>query len=197
MRVLCVFCHPRRDSFSAGLLESFTAGLADAGHAADVADLYREGFDPVLGEADFAQFDGRPMPADVLAEQRRYEACDAAALIFPLWWYGMPALLKGWFDRVFSAGWAYRRRHDPVGSLLQPRPWQLLVSVGSSQGVMDMYHFDDSLRHLWREGVLGYAGASPIGISLFLDATWNAEARGRHLEEARRLGRTFQQGGDR
>lgn len=191
MRVLCVFCHPRRQSFTGSLLEGFAAGLAEAGHEAEIADLYREGFDPVLGEDDFAQFDGGEMPGDVLAEQVRYERCDALVLIFPLWWYGMPALLKGWLDRVFSAGWAYRRRHDPEGSLLEPRPCLFLVSVGSSQNVMDEHHYDASLRHLWRDGVLGYVGSDPISIELFLDATWNAGARTTHLEEAYKLGRDF------
>ncbi|WP_421695687.1 NAD(P)H-dependent oxidoreductase [Aestuariivirga sp.] len=191
MRVLCVFCHPRHDSFTSSLAARFAAGLEALGHEADIADLYREGFNPVLDEPDFAQFDGGQMPADVLAEQERYERCDGLALIFPLWWYGMPALLKGWLDRVFSAGWAYRRRHDPVGSLLKPRPCVFLVSVGSSQRVMDEHRYDESLRHLWKDGVLGYVGSDPIGIELFLDATWNAEARARHLNEAYRLGREF------
>lgn len=191
MHVLCVLCHPRRQSFTGSLLDSFAAGLAEGGHSAEIADLYREDFDPVLNEADFAQFEDRAMPEDVLEEQRRYERCDALVMVFPLWWYGMPAMLKGWLDRVFCAGWAYRRRHDPVGSLLRPRPCTFLVSVGSSQRVMDEHHYDQSLRHLWRDGVLGYVGSDPIGIELFLDTTWNAAARETHLLRAREMGRAF------
>jgi len=191
MRVLVVLCHPLRQSFTGAVLDQFTRGLGEAGHIAEVADLYRERFDPVLSEADYAQFEGRPMPEDVLREQERVDGSDALVLIFPVWWYGMPAMLKGWLDRVFCAGWAYERRHDPEGSLLRPRPCTFLVSTGSSAKVMARHHYDRELHHLWSEGVLGYVGVDPIDIHFLLDATWNPDMRMSHLELAYSLGREF------
>lgn len=193
MHVLSVLCHPVRLSFTGAVLNEFTRGLREAGHVAEVADLYREGFDPVLCEADYAQFDGRPMPEDVLREQARVDGSDAIVLIFPLWWYGMPAMLKGWLDRVFSAGWAYERRHDPEGSLLRTRPCMFLVSTGSSARVMDRHHYDRELDHVWSKGVLGYVGVDPIEIHFLLDVTWNPDMRRSHLELAYSLGREFPQ----
>ena len=100
MHVLAVFCHPRRDSFSGAVLDRFAQGAREAGHSVEVADLHAEGFDPVFKAGDFIQFEGGAMPPDVLAEQARVERCDALAFVFPIWWYGMPAMFKGWLDRV-------------------------------------------------------------------------------------------------
>lgn len=189
MHVLAVFCHPHRDSFSGALLDRFIAGVEEAGHVCEVADLYREGFDPVMSMRDLQQFDGVPMPVDVLAEQARVEQCDALCLVFPLWWYGMPAMLKGWLDRVWSADWAYHWKPDPEGSLLKPRPFTLLVPTGASRKAMDQQGYDSELEHLWRHGVLSYCGADPIAIRLMLDAAYDSGAHAGHLETAYQAGR--------
>jgi len=108
MHALAVFAHPQRDSFTGAMLAATLAGLADAGHSAEAADLYREGFEPRFGPQDYAQFRGETLPADVLREQARIDRADALVLVFPVWWWSFPAVLKGWIDRVFSEGWAYR-----------------------------------------------------------------------------------------
>ena len=129
MHVLAVFCHPHRDSFSGAVLDRFVVGVEEVGHTCEVADLYREGFDPVMSMRDLQQFDGVPMPVDVLAEQARVEQCDALCLIFPLWWYGMPAMMKGWLDRVWSAEWAYHWEYDPE----QPAKTPPLHAAGANR----------------------------------------------------------------
>jgi NAD(P)H dehydrogenase (quinone) len=133
VRILVVFAHPKRDSFTGRILDSFVAGLEQAGHVAEVADLYGEGFQPLLVPEDYAQWEDRPMPADVIREQARVERSEGIALVFPVWWWSMPAILKGWFDRVFSAGWAYSEDYDPEGSLLPGRKFVLLCPAGSSE----------------------------------------------------------------
>src|SRR5260221_6899103 len=104
MHVLSVIAHPKENSFSHTVLNRFAAGAVAAGHSHEVADLYREGFNPVMSERDMEQFEGVPMLDDVLAEQARIDRADALCLIFPIWWYSMPAMMKGWLDRVWSAG---------------------------------------------------------------------------------------------
>jgi NAD(P)H dehydrogenase (quinone) len=128
MRVLVVFCHPRRASFTGDVLDRVVAGLGEAGHAVDVADLYREGFQPVFGDEDYAQFEGGAMGADVLREQERVERSDGIVLVFPVWWWSFPAMLKGWFDRV----WACSPRARSASSRAR-RPRARCTSVAATR----------------------------------------------------------------
>ena len=184
MHVLAVFCHPRRESFTGAVLDRFVSGAEAAGHEVEVADLYGEGFEPRMSRRDLQQFDGIAMPPEIIAEQKRVEQCDALAMVFPLWWWSMPAMLKGWIDRVWSAGWAYQPKHDPEGSLLQPRPCTLLVPAGASNEMMGWHDYDDKIVTLWRYGVLDYCGVEPAAIHLLLDSNHDAESRTRHLDTA-------------
>ncbi|MFC7405476.1 NAD(P)H-dependent oxidoreductase [Georgenia alba] len=120
--ILWLSAHPEPRSLSGSLRRDGVDGLLRHGHDVLESDLYAMHWDPVLrGEgtdrfrvtADTRQayLDGT-QPADVAAEQRKVQAADALVVQFPLWWYGMPAILKGWFDRVFVSGFAFGK--DPV-----------------------------------------------------------------------------------
>ena len=189
MHVLAVFCHPRRESFSGAVLDRFAAGAEAAGHDVEVADLYGEGFEPRMSRRDLQQFDGVAMPPEIIAEQARVERSDALALVFPLWWWSMPAMLKGWLDRVWSAGWAYESRRDPEGSLLDARPCTLLVPAGASSRMMASHDYPDKIVSLWRYGVLDYCGVEPAAIHLLLDSNHDPAKREQHLETAWLAGR--------
>ncbi|MFO1090677.1 MAG: NAD(P)H-dependent oxidoreductase [Hyphomicrobiales bacterium] len=184
MHVLSVIAHPNANSFSHQVLKAFAAGAIAAGHTHEAADLYRENFDPVMSMRDMEQFDGAPMTADVLAEQARVDRADALCLIYPIWWYGMPAMMKGWLDRVWSAGWAYEWKHDPEGSLLRQRPLTLLLPTGASERQITEFGCEDRLDHVWRHGVFGYCGVDPIRIHFLLDSAFDKGAHATHLETA-------------
>jgi NAD(P)H dehydrogenase (quinone) len=109
MRVLVVHCHPRPQSFAAALREAVLAGLERAGHEADVIDLYAEGFVPALSAEERERYhtEGRNLDG-IAGHVARLRAAEALVLVYPTWWYGMPAMLKGWFDRVWVPGVAFR-----------------------------------------------------------------------------------------
>lgn len=111
MKVLIVYCHPSRDSFTNKVKESFIKGLADAGHEYLVSDLYAQGFQPVMTEKEYLR-EGfynleAPIAEDVLKEQEKINASDIIVFIYPDFWTASPAMLEGWFQRVWTYGFAY------------------------------------------------------------------------------------------
>src|SRR6266852_2561847 len=107
MRVLIVHAHHEPKSFNGAMTRAAVEALTSAGHEVVVSDLYAMGFDPDLlkqqdEEAYAAQHDG--FAQDIQAEMDKLFWCDALILQFPLWWFGLPAILKGWVDRVFASG---------------------------------------------------------------------------------------------
>jgi len=121
--ILIVTCHPEPQSLNHALTGHARSTLATMGHQVVESDLYAMGWKAVVDGLDFPAdpqgtrlqpgvasrraTDGGTLTADVAAEQAKLLAADAVILQFPLWWFGLPAMLKGWFDRVFSNGFAY------------------------------------------------------------------------------------------
>lgn len=123
MNVLVVYAHPEPRSFTGALKDAGVQALTEQGHQVLVSDLYSIGFNPVPGWHDFVDHDrleffgyeaeqkratavGSFAP-DLRLEMEKLAQADLLILLFPLWWYGFPAILKGWVDRVFAAGFAY------------------------------------------------------------------------------------------
>jgi len=105
MRVLYVYCHPLDDSFHAAIRAEALAGLAEAGHMVDLLDLYAEGFDPVLtAERRRDYHDPAKNRANNQQHVDRLMVAEALVVQFPTWSFGPPAMLKGWFDRMFGPG---------------------------------------------------------------------------------------------
>jgi len=124
MRVHLVHAHPSPASFSATLAARAVEALKAAGHDVDVLDLYAEGFDPVLRPAEWdAFFQPGGASAGARAEIERLRRAEALVLVYPTWWYGLPAILKGWFDRVWAPGVAFEL--DPAGGPIRPALTQL------------------------------------------------------------------------
>jgi len=189
MNVLAVFAHPVRDAFMGQVLDSFVVGAEAAGHHVEIADLYREGFEPVMRPEDYAAFEARPMPDDVLREQARVERADAVALIYPIFWWGFPAILKGWFDRVWCMGWAWDSPETPT-SILPGRKWVVMCSSGLTERTYDKYGYREPFLHLLRVGTLGYCGVDDLEVRTFfeVDRDGDAQLKERYLAEARELG---------
>jgi NAD(P)H dehydrogenase (quinone) len=188
VHVLVVLCHPLRSSFCGEVGERFIEGLDRAGHTHELADLYRERFDPVFSAEDYGQFRGRALEPRLLEEQARVDRADAVALVSPIWWLSLPAMLKGWFDRVWSNGWAYEWEHDPEGSLLAERPFALLLTAAGSRATWDRYGYAAALDATLRVGLLGWCGAGTSTVAILHDTGFTPEAMRRHAECARAAG---------
>lgn len=105
MRVLVLYAHPNPKSYVAALHQAVLESLQAAGHAVDDCDLYAEGFDPILScEERINYLDCERNTAPVAEHVRRLKAAEALVLVYPVWNFGFPAILKGYFDRVFLPG---------------------------------------------------------------------------------------------
>jgi NAD(P)H dehydrogenase (quinone) len=123
MNVLLVFAHPEPRSLNGALKDFALQRLRAQGHQVEVSDLYAMGWKAVLDGADFPARDAHApldtvgdslqayqsgtLTADVLAEHAKLRRADVLILQFPLWWFSLPAILKGWIDRVWACGFAY------------------------------------------------------------------------------------------
>jgi NAD(P)H dehydrogenase (quinone) len=108
MHVLLIHCHPRPDSFGAALRDAAVAGLTASGHVVEQRDLYAEAFDPVLSiHQRGAYFDEAANASGLEDHVAALRRAEALVLVYPTWWFGMPAMLKGWFDRVWLPGVAF------------------------------------------------------------------------------------------
>jgi putative NADPH-quinone reductase len=108
MRVLVIFCHPVESSYQAALHQEVLAGLTLAGHDIDDLDLYGENFNPVLSRQE--RLDYHEVPANRLPVQGYIDRllwAEALVFCFPTWCFGLPAMLKGFFDRVLMPGVAF------------------------------------------------------------------------------------------
>ena len=111
MKLFVVYAHPGKESFTRRVLDEFVKGALSKGHEVKISDLYQQGFDPVMSPEEYdreSRLDAeRPVSPQVAAEQEKILWADAIAFVYPVWWDDVPAILKGWFDRVFTVGFAY------------------------------------------------------------------------------------------
>jgi putative NADPH-quinone reductase len=108
MHVLVVYCHPVETSFASALHQEVLANLRAAGHTVDDCDLYAEDFNPVMSREERLRYHEVPHNQQALAGYvARLRAADAIVLCFPTWCFGLPAMLKGFFDRLLMPGVAF------------------------------------------------------------------------------------------
>lgn len=133
MRILTVLAHPARKSFNRALHAALLEVAEEKGHLAEVCDLYAMGFNPVLTEEDMESFNRGRTPADIAAVQEQIFKADVVALVHPVWWFGVPAILKGWVDRVFSYGFAYGHDSRGVKPLLSGKKLIIASTAGAAE----------------------------------------------------------------
>jgi putative NADPH-quinone reductase len=119
MRTVIVFNHPYKESYCNAILNSVTKGLQKAGYEIDLMHLDNDGFNPAMTSADLKAFVAHnPVDPQVIDYNERLKKADYLIFIFPIWWDIMPAMTKGFIDRVLSPGVAYD--HHPRGFGLVP-----------------------------------------------------------------------------
>lgn len=181
---LIVTAHPDPESLTHRAAERLRELL---GPGTSLAPLAQEGFDPRFTPADRRRYLGEgAAAADVVAEQERIDAHDHLVLVFPVYWWSMPALLKGWIDRVFVTGWAFAL--DDSGRVL-PALDRLTVHLlpvsGSTEESFARHGYTESFRTQIEHGVIDYCGARRRATTfLFESEAEDREATARSLVTA-------------
>ncbi len=133
MKYLIVYAHPNPGSFNHAILETVTAELQKKKKEFVVRDLYKIGFDPSLSAKDLQAIQNGVVPKDIKREQNYITKADIFIVIFPIWWSAMPAILKGYIDRVFSLKFAYDITETAVVGLLKGKKVFLVSTMGGSK----------------------------------------------------------------
>ena len=191
---LWVHAHPRSASLNGRLFDIGTAALASR-YEVTTSNLYAEGFDPVLREADLGAlarsagnlgellaqaYEAGELADEIRAEQDKLAAADLLVVQFPLWWYGPPAILKGWFDRVITGGFAFGEVDPELGVPLRygdgrfaGRRALIVVTAGEDARTLGPRGISGDLESLLfplTHGVLWYIGIETVDLHVIYDA---------------------------
>ncbi len=194
MRVFIVYCHPSKMSFTHEILESFMRGLRDAGHEIVLSDLYEMDFRTDMSEEEYLREthyrSDLPLSSDVIAEQEKLESSDAVVFVYPVFWTEAPAKLVGWFDRVWSCGFAYADCNMKILDkalflACAGKTMQSLEETGNKQAMETIMLSDRINQRAKEKSMVCFDGITHY------DEEQRERMRPLHLEKAYRLGLEF------
>ncbi|MGD1074760.1 MAG: NAD(P)H-dependent oxidoreductase [Thermodesulfovibrionales bacterium] len=133
MKYLIIYAHPSTASFNHAIMETISDELKKSNKDFEVRDLYKIKFNPILSVEDLAAIQNGAVPQDIKTEQDHIHSANTLIFIFPIWWSSMPAMLKGYIDRVFSLKFAYDITADGAIGLLKGKKAFLVSTTGASK----------------------------------------------------------------
>ena len=191
MRALVVYCHPKTDSFNAAVKDLVVDKLRSAGAEVRLADLYRRDFVPVLTAAEWEGYLTCPAnctPVEQDVADLRW--CDTLIFVYPTWWYGLPAMLKGWLDRVMLPDVAFLMPDDSNRNirpgLQHIRRLGVFTTCGASWWLTKLIGSPGRRTLMWGVGLLCAKGKRSVFAAHYLMDSSTQDSRRRHLE---RVGR--------
>ncbi|MGS2761320.1 NAD(P)H-dependent oxidoreductase [Sinomicrobium sp. M5D2P9] len=158
MKHLIVYAHPNPESANAWLKENLEDYLKRNGHKVRTRDLYRIRFNPVLSLSDVQGQRKGIVAHDVKTEQEYISWADCITFIYPVWWTGLPAMMKGYIDRVFSYGFAYRYDNGVQKGLLSGKNTVIVNTHGKSAEEYRQTGMDRALALTSDSGIYTYSG---------------------------------------
>ncbi|MBU8904983.1 NAD(P)H-dependent oxidoreductase [Desertibacillus haloalkaliphilus] len=159
---LIIYMHPTRDSFNGALLRTYESALVKLGEHVVVRRLYELNFDPLLTQTEYEESFHGMYRQDVKAEHEYIEAADVITLVFPVWWAGLPALGKGYIDRVFSYRFAYELDGEcPIPKLTGKK----VATICTSGTPKEEYQQTGMLKSIYQtlgDGIFSFCGLEVI-----------------------------------
>lgn len=190
MNHLIICAHPNSQSFNKAIVERIVKVSQKTATATVVRDLYTLNFNPVLSWEELQAAGQGITPSEIQYEQQAITQADLITLVYPLWWMGFPAILKGYLDRVLSHGFAYKTEGDVSVGLLHNKKMQQFITIGSNVELYQKLGFDKSLNDCLINGLFNYCGIFDIQYHLFGDIHLiDEQARAAMLEQAEQITR--------
>lgn len=197
MNAFIVYAHPSSKSFTNQILEALIEGLKKAGHQIEISDLYKMNFrsDMTPQEYEREGFARTEMPLseDVVIEQQKIEWADCIIFLYPLWWSDCPAKLKGWFDRVYSVGYAYgyNENGERIRHMKTIKYGAVITTAGHPNDFLEQNGIAESMRKIMLDDRL--AGRFERKKMIIYGGTLDIEkVKEMHLSDVRQFGESIE-----
>jgi NAD(P)H dehydrogenase (quinone) len=183
MNQLIIIAHPRKDSFNYTIKNTLIKEFEDRGDKVKVRDLYKIKFRPIL---DFEELkynkDGKTCP-DIAVEQNYIEWANELTVIYPLWWNAFPAILKGYIDRVFTNGFAFKITPNGPEGMLKKKKVRLITSAGMDEESLKKSNIFEGLKVTQDRGVFEFCGMEVLDHSYITESTSLSEEEKKNIIE--------------
>jgi NAD(P)H dehydrogenase (quinone) len=189
MKYLIVYAHPDPKSFNHAILETISGELVKQKKECKVRDLYKIGFNPVLTIKDMSALEKGAVPKDIKKEQNYISKADTLIFISPIWWSAMPAILKGYIDRVFSLKFAYDITADgEVKGLLKGKKVFIVSTTGASKEDYEKMGAFKMMNMSMDMAIFQFSGMKVMGHKYFSSVPYiSQQERRKMLKELRLL----------
>jgi len=163
MKAVIIYSHPWEKSYNSSILNIVKESLMNKGADIDLFDLYKDNFNPVLSVKDLALYsEGKTSDTDVMNYQKRIEQADHLFIIFPVWWYSLPAILKGFLDKVLLKNWSFDTTSTfPKGKLNFIKS-TTVISTMTAPGWYHRFVYGNTMKHSFIDGTLKFCGLKKL-----------------------------------
>ncbi|MFH1360236.1 MAG: NAD(P)H-dependent oxidoreductase [Candidatus Omnitrophota bacterium] len=188
MNHLIVYGHPNPKSFNRAIVDTLKAALEEKEHEVRLRDLCALKFNPNLSQLEMENIEKNLIPVDVQTEHEHIKWANVITFVFPIWWGGPPAILKGYLDRVLSKNFAYTESEGGSKGLLTDKKVFTINTIDAPQEVYEKEELFKSMNLIWDKITLLFAGIQPLGHKYFSFVSGSSdEQRKAMLEEVKKL----------
>ncbi|WP_196888821.1 NAD(P)H-dependent oxidoreductase [Aureivirga sp. CE67] len=183
MKHLIVYTHFNPESFTKSVVTEIERVNLENGHDVIVIDLYKDGFNPVLDQKDIGyMYQGEPVPEEIQKYHDLINWADHISFVYPLWWAQMPAILKGFIDRVFSNGYAFTYDENGAVGLLTGKKVNVFINTGAPNEYYTEIGMHKSLEQTNNDGIFEFCGMESKTVFFGNVAMGTDEERKAYLE---------------
>ncbi len=166
MKALIIYANYKENSFTSAIKDTLAEKFHNNGHEVVIRDLYEIKFNPVLSKTDLESIENEIFPVDIMNEQKFIKWADIICFVYPIWWSGMPAILKGYIERIFVQGYAFEFDGDIAIPKLVDKKVIIFNTTGSKNVLKDVKRID-ALNTLTHECIFGFCGMKVVAHKYF------------------------------